>query len=652
MIREALARVVEGEDLSFEQARGAMADMMSGSATHSQMAAFITAMRMKGETEQELLGFATEMRANAVRVSAPPGAVDLCGTGGDGKGTLNVSTIASFVAASAGVPVAKHGNRSVSSMCGSADLLGALGIPYDLPPHAVEECMRRTGFGFMFAPVFHRSTRNVMPARREIGIRTFFNILGPMCSPASVEYQLMGVYDPELVGKVASVLRSLGSKRAMVVHGSGTDEITSAGDTTVAEVTEDGVVEYTLRPEDFGVEPSEEANVAGGRPDQNARLALRVLGGDVGPGSDVVLMNAAAALYVSGRASSLGEGMSLASAAVSDGRALAKLREFATVANELEAAYQSEAPVADLRGHRLAPEVMRSRCAELVEDMAARIGSLGGGVEALSGLDQRLLRSPSILSVLTLRRLQGVLSEGAECRFPSPRAAVSLSESLASPGISIIGEYKPRSPTSPPLALPPEPELAADVFKGSGIAAVSVLQEPEHFGGGQELFAFFRSRLRLPILFKDFVVTDRQVDLAGALGADAVLLIAKALAPSTLDGLLERAHAHDMEALIELHDQDDVDKLPLLRSLQESDMLGVNCRDLSTLEVSLGTLGRLRSAMPNGHLVVAESGVRTAGDVASLKGFDAVLVGTALMQAGDVKAKAEELVGAGRRMAT
>lgn len=652
MIREALARVVEGEDLSPEQARGAMADMMSGSATQSQMAAFVTAMRMKGETEQELLGFATEMRANAVKVSAPQGAVDLCGTGGDGKGTLNISTIASFVVASAGVPVAKHGNRSVSSMCGSADLLGALGIPYDLPPRAVEECMRRTGFGFMFAPVFHRSTRNVMPARREIGIRTFFNILGPMCSPASVDYQLMGVYDPELVGKVASVLRSLGSKRAMVVHGSGTDEITNAGETVVAEVTEDGVMEYALTPEDFGVEPSDAAQVAGGTPDQNARAALRVLKGDSGPWRDVVLMNAAAALYVSGKAKSLGDGMALASAAVSERRALAKLREFAAVANSLEAEAQSKAPVADLRGRRLAPDVMRTRCAELAEDLEAQIGSLQGGREALLSLDQRLLRSPNILSVLTLRRLHGILSGGAECRFPSSRAPKSFSESLASPGVSIIGEYKPRSPTLPPLAVPPERERAAEVFSGSGIAAVSVLQEPEHFGGSQELFAFFRSRLRLPILFKDFVVTDQQIDLAGALGADAVLLIAKALDAAALDRLLERIHSHDMEALFELHDQEDIRKLDSLRSFGDRDMLGVNCRDLSTLEVSLDTLNGLRSALPEGHRVVAESGVRTGEEVSSLKRFDALLVGSALMRAEDMKAKAEELVSAGRRAAT
>lgn len=652
MIREALARAVEGEDLSLEEARGAMADMMSGSATNSQMAAFITAMRMKGETEQELLGFATEMRANAVKVSAPPGAVDLCGTGGDGMVTPNISTIASFVAASAGVPVAKHGNRSVSSMCGSADLLGTFGIPYDLPPEAVEECMRRTGFGFMFAPVFHRSTRNVTPARKEIGIRTFFNILGPMCNPASVDYQLMGVYDPELVGKVASVLKSLGSKRALIVHGSGTDEITNAGETIVAEVSEDGVLEYALTPEDFGVEPSDAGHVVSGTPERNARAALSILKGDGGPWSDVVLMNAAAALYVSGKAKALGDGMALASAAVSEGRALAKLREFATVANSLEAEAQSKASVAELRGRRLAPDVMRTRCAELTEDLAAQIGSLQGGTEALSGLDQQMLRSPNVLSVLTLRRLQRVLAGGAECKFPSSRASRRFSESIASPGVSIIGEYKPRSPTSPPLALPPEPERAADAFSRSGMAAVSVLQEPEHFGGSQELFAFFRSRLRLPMLFKDFVATDQQIDLAGALGADAVLLIAKALDEAALNRLLDRIHSKSMEALIELHDQDDVRKLDSVPALSSGDMLGVNCRDLSTLEVSLDTLNRLRGALPKGRLVVAESGVRTGEEVSSLKGFDALLVGSALMQAEDVMAKAQSLVNAGRRAAT
>ncbi len=648
MIREAIARVVEGRHLSTQEAREVMSEMMSGTATHSQMAAFITAMRMKGETHQELLGFAAEMRANAVKISAPTGAVDLCGTGGDGKGTLNISTIASFVVASAGVPVAKHGNRSVSSRSGSADLLESLGIPFDLPPESVERCLSRTGFGFMFAPTFHPSMRNVMPARREIGVRTFFNILGPLCSPARVDRQLIGVYDPELVRKVGGVLQALGSKKALVVNSAGTDEITSAGDTRVAEVTGDGVREYVLRPEDFGVERSDLSELAGGSPAENARAALSILRGAEVPGKDAVLMNAAAALYVSGRAAGVGEGMDAASSALDGGRAHAKLRELADAASRLEAEAQSKAAVESLRDRRLAADVMVSRCAEITRDLAGQIGEMPGGKDLLSDIDGSLIRAPSALSVLVLRRLRGVLREASDGPAPLQRSSRRLSDALMSPGLSVIGEYKPRSPTSPPLRVPPTPSHAADVFAASGVAAVSVLVEPEHFGGGPDLFALFRRRLGMPMLFKDFVSTSKQIELAHRLGADAVLLIAKALGPAALDRLVQAAHDEGLEAVIELHDADDVRKLRSAKSLRPTDVLGVNSRDLRTLEVSLGRTTALREHLPRGHPTIAESGVRSGEDLASLRGYDGVLVGSALMQAEDMESVAKGLVAAGR----
>jgi len=649
MIRDAISRVIEGGNLTTQEAREVMSEMMSGSATHSQMAAFLTAMRMKGETHEELLGFAQEMRANAVRISAPEGAVDLCGTGGDGKGTLNISTIASFVVASAGVPVAKHGNRSVSSKTGSADLLEALGIRFDLEPSAVEDCMRTTGFGFMFAPLFHRSMKNVMPARREIGVRTSFNILGPICSPAFVDRQLMGVYDPQLMRKVADVLKALGSKRAMVINSAGTDEITNIGETGVVEVNSGEIREYSLRPEDFGVEPAEASDLAGGSPNQNARHALSILRGDQVPGRDAVLMNAAAALYVSGKVGSLVDAMGLASSAVDDGRAMAKLREFSDVSRRLETETQSRAAVESLRNRRLETDVMKSRCAEITSDLAEQIRKLPGGRDSLGNIDDQLMHAPSTLSVLMLRRMRGMLLDDSEHASRLPNSSARLSECLASPGVSVIGEYKPRSPTSPPLQVPPDPSQAADVFSRSGIAALSVLVEPEYFGGSPELFAFFRSRVPMPMLFKDFVATDRQIELAHRLGADAVLLIAKALEPSALEHLIEASHARGLEPLIELHDIDDVHKLESVKGLMPTDVLGINSRDLRTLNVSLDRLKEMRDALPGDNPVIAESGVKSGKDILSLSGFNGVLVGSALMQAEDMSAAVSELVTAGRR---
>ena len=648
MIRDAIAEIVDGRNLSVGIARTVMSEMMSGSATPSQMAAFMTAMRVKGETEEELLGFATEMRANATKISAPEGAVDLCGTGGDGMCTLNVSTAASFIVASAGVPVAKHGNRSVSSRSGSADMLDALGIPFDLPPKAVETCLNTIGFGFMFAPVFHRSMRNVMPARKEIGIRTFYNILGPMSSPACVDYQLMGVYDPEHLRKIAKVLGALGSKRAMVVSGLGTDEITNAGETKVAEVIDGGVREYSLSPEDFGVQVSDAADIAGGSPADNARAAVRILRDVRAQGSEVVLMNAAAALHIAGKAADLEDGMKIARKAVERGASYSKLREFAEISSKLEAEIQARAEVSALRDRRLVADVMRTRSVELVQDIRGQIMSMPDGSTHLADIDELLISSPSALSVLVLRRLRGVLANGTECRCRHPSASARLSEALSSPGVSVIGEYKPRSPTSPPLSVAPDPELAAEVFSRSGIAAVSILQEPEHFGGSQETFAVLRSRLQLPILFKDFVVTDQQVELADMLGADAVLLIAKALNARALDRLIEKTVEMGMEPVVELHDSADIRKTEALDALDRVAILGLNCRDLRSLELSRTMFEELRGSLPEGKLVIAESGVRAGRDVSSLRGFDGVLVGSALTHADDMMATAEELVNAGR----
>lgn len=648
MIRDAIADVVDGKNLSTETARCVMSEMMSGTATPSQMAAFMTAMRVKGETEEELLGFVTEMRANVTRISAPKGSVDLCGTGGDGMCTLNVSTAASFVVASAGVPVAKHGNRSVSSRSGSADMLDALGIPFDLPPAATEECINSIGFGFMYAPLFHKSMRNVMPARKEIGIRTFYNILGPMSNPAGVDHQLMGVYDSKLLPKIAKVLAALGSKRAMVVSGAGTDEITSSGETKVADVRAGVVKEYSLSPEDFGVQTSELTDIAGGSPADNARAAVRILRDARAPGSEVVLMNAAAALHISGRAVDLEEGMEVAQHAIDTGAAFAKLNLFAETASKLEARIQAHCEVEALQDRRLMRDTMRARSAELTRRLIEQIDSMPLGRVHLAGLDGQLFSSPSALTVLVLRRLRGVLADGTVCGQVSRSVSASLSRALSSSGVSVIGEYKPRSPTSPPLSVPPDPELVSSVFAESGMAAVSVLQEPEHFGGSQDLFAFFRSRLDLPMLFKDFVVTSQQVELAQKLGADAVLLIAKALSRPSLDMLIEITTEKGMEPLVEIHDASDVGKVESLANLDMVDILGLNCRDLGNLQLSRTVFDELRDSLPAGKLVIAESGVRTGRDMTRLRGFDGALVGSAIMQADDMMSTAKELVGAGR----
>jgi anthranilate phosphoribosyltransferase len=325
-IKDAIAEIVEGNDLSEKEAVSVMKNILKGKATASQIASLITALRMKGETVPEITGFAKAMRAESVRVKFPGRkAVDTCGTGGDMSNTLNISTTAAFVAAGAGVTIAKHGNRSVSSRCGSADVLQKLGVNIMMGRKAVEECLRKVGIAFMFAPMFHSAMKHALPPRREIGIRTVFNILGPITNPAGAKAQVLGVYDGKLLKKLANVLLNLGSVRAMVVHGlDGLDEISLNG-TEVAEVKNGKVITYTLNPRDYGFKKVPITGIAGGSLSQHARSLRNVLKGEKGPRRDVVLLNAGAAIYAGGKAKNIREGIGYAADSIDSGRAFEKL---------------------------------------------------------------------------------------------------------------------------------------------------------------------------------------------------------------------------------------------------------------------------------------------------------------------------------------
>ena len=324
-MKEHLAKVLRGERLSEEEAGAAMAIILEGAATPAQIGALLAALAVRGESEDEVVGFARTMRARAVPFRAPE-AVDTCGTGGDGASTFNISTVASLVVAACGVKVAKHGNRSASGSCGSADVLEALGVRIDAPVEQVQRCFDEVGWTFLFAPAFHASTRHAALPRRELGVRTAFNLLGPLTNPAHPVAQVVGVPRPELLSFVARCLGRLGARRALVVHGAGLDELTLAGETAVAEVRDGAVHERRITPEEAGLARAPKEAVRGGDAGENARLAREVLEGQAGPRRDVVLLNAAAALLVAGRAASLREGVALAGEAIDRGRAAALLQ--------------------------------------------------------------------------------------------------------------------------------------------------------------------------------------------------------------------------------------------------------------------------------------------------------------------------------------
>ena len=336
MIKEAINTLVRGNSLTIEQATDVMKEIMDGEATPAQFGSFVTALRLKGETVEEIAGMARVMRKKSVPVSVSGPLVDTCGTGGDASKTFNISTTAAFVVAGAGLKVAKHGNRGMSSGCGSADVLDALGIKIELGAPEVEKCLEYVGIGFMFAPVFHPAMKYAAPARKEIGIRTVFNILGPMTNPAGAQSQLLGVFEESLVMKMAQVLCLLGCQHALVVHGEdGLDEITLGGKTTVCELKGEEISRYYIDPEDFGFPRTGLSSLRGGPPQENADILRRVLRGEKGPYRDIVLVNAAATLVAGDLAKDLEKGVRLASEAIDSGRAMEKLEGLITLSQQI-----------------------------------------------------------------------------------------------------------------------------------------------------------------------------------------------------------------------------------------------------------------------------------------------------------------------------
>lgn len=336
MIREAISAATSGESLSMDDAVTVMREVMEGEVTPAQLGSYLTALALKGETPEEIAGFATVMRDKSLRVTVDGTAIDTCGTGGDRKGTFNISTAAAFVVAGAGLTVAKHGNRAASGDCGSADVLEALGVRIELPPEAVERCLREIGIGFMFAPAYHPAMRYAAPVRREIGIRTVFNVLGPMTNPAGVPCQLIGVGYPEVAEKMAEALRLFGTHHAIIVHSDdGMDELSLGSDTAGWEVLDGEIRSYAVRPRDLGLPHATPEDLRGGDPATNAETMRAILSGSGGPVRDAVVLNSGAALVAGDGASTLAEGIEMAAAAIADGRAAEKLAAMVSLTREL-----------------------------------------------------------------------------------------------------------------------------------------------------------------------------------------------------------------------------------------------------------------------------------------------------------------------------
>lgn len=328
MIQEVISKLVQRKDLTQNESEQVMNEIMEGKATDAQIAGFLIGLRLKGETTDEITACAKimKLKANTINPKAKH-LVDTCGTGGDNSNTFNISTAAAFVASGAGAAVAKHGNKSVSSMCGSADVLKELGVNIELSPKQVEKCIEHIGIGFMFAPMFHPAMKFALNARKEIGIRTVFNILGPLTNPANAKSQLIGVFDASLLPAIAEALKNLGGRHIIAVNGNGIDEITVCGKTKVCELKNDNINTYEISPEDYGFRLSQLKDILGGTPPENSKIILDILNGSNGPKRDIVLLNSAAALLAADIASDYKDALELASDSIDSGNALKKLEE-------------------------------------------------------------------------------------------------------------------------------------------------------------------------------------------------------------------------------------------------------------------------------------------------------------------------------------
>lgn len=336
MIKQAIYQLLNGEDMTRTEAREVMKQVMQGEAASSQVGALLAALRMKGETIDEITACAEIMREKSLKIIPKNDVLDIVGTGGDELYSFNISTVSAFVAAAAGVSVAKHGGRSVSSKCGSADLLEELGVNINLSAEQSQQVLERTNMCFMHAQVYHTAMKHVAPIRKELGVRTIFNILGPLANPAGATYQLLGVYDENLVEPLARVLLNLGVKRAMVVHGhDGLDEVSLSGTTTICEVAQGKLNSYFISPEQFGLERASLEEIIGGDPKTNAQIARNILAGNKGPHRDIVILNAACCIYMFQNQVTMRECVRIAAEVIDKGAALAKLKEFIAVTNEV-----------------------------------------------------------------------------------------------------------------------------------------------------------------------------------------------------------------------------------------------------------------------------------------------------------------------------
>ncbi len=596
--RTYLAKAASGGVLTPQEAMDAFNIIMSGVASDAQIASFSTALHMRGETIDEIAAAAKVLRARMVPVEGHADAIDMVGTGGDGFGTLNISTCAALVAAACGAKVAKHGNRAQSSKSGAADVLNALGVNLDLTPNHIARCMAEAGIGFMFAPAHHQALKHVAAVRQQLGFRTIFNLLGPLCNPAQVKRQLLGVFDEKWLEPFAKALQSLGSEHAWVVHSAdGLDELSVTGPNFVVELNGTVIRRLTLNPADAGLPLHSMEKLLGGDAQQNAEAIRKLLNGEHSAYRDIVCLNAAAALVIADKATSLRDGVERAQRAIDSGAAHATLAKLVLVSNTASSG---------ILGH-----IARYKRNEIA---ASQISV------SLEELEHRARNAPAVRPFVQ-----------------------SLRSKIEKGQFALIAEIKKASPSKGVIREDFDPPALARAYEAGGATCLSVLTDGPSFQGCLDFLAKVREVTNLPILRKDFMFDVYQIVESRAIGADCILLIMAALTDQEARSLNEAAQKWGMDVLVEVHDHDELERALKLQPT----LIGVNNRNLNTFETSLTVTETLAPNISAGIVVVSESGISSYDDLRRLSNLDvrAFLVGESLMRQADVAGATRTLLG-------
>jgi len=598
-INEAIEKISSGTGLKKEEIKKVFLSIMNNKCSDAEIISFLMTLKTKGESVEEITGAAEVLREMCQKLNlSSDKLVDTCGTGGDGQNTFNVSTASAIIASAAGVKIAKHGNKSISSKSGSADLLEYAGINIDLSEEQSQKCFEDNGITFMFAPKYHLAMKNVAKVRRSIKTRTIFNVLGPLSNPANAKFQVLGVYDKKLVKPIAEVAKQLGIKRALVVHSQeGLDEISCEKDTFVAELDNGQIKEYRINPKDFGLKPCSLDSLKVKNVEESYKIFLEMLENKNIEAVNIICLNAGAAIYVSGIKSSLKESILYAKEIIESGEGLKK---FNAIKKSMPEKIQT-------------PKILE----EILENKEKEVS-------------ERKLKIPleDLVEIDYMKSFRRKFKQALLQKIDQNKAAV-------------IAEIKRASPSLGEINMNIMPAKVASDFEEMGAACLSVLTDAKYFKGSGAILEMAKKGCNLPILRKDFIIDEYQIDESIVMGADCILLIAAALDKNLMEKLYIEAKQKNLDVIVEVHDHNELEAALEINC----DIIGINNRNLHTFEVDLNTTIDLIKYINNDQLIIAESGIHSSEDVKTMNdcGINTFLVGESLMTAKDPKNKFKEI---------